>query len=309
MTQTTWTAWIKATRPQFFTVIILPILLGTVIAKYTQDIFSLPYLILSLLAGILFHASINVINDYFDHLNKTDVYNITPLTPFAGGSRTIQNGILSANQMYYYGLVLLGIAISIGLFLVAKSGLMLLWIGIIGALSGYFYSAPPFALHSRCLGELLIGLNFGVLAVLGAYYVQTQSLDMIPFIASLPLAALVTAILYINEFPDMEADKKAGKITIIVYLGNIKARPIYVFLIVASFISVILGVIYQYLPLLALTCLLTLPLGFKAIKTVYSHYEQSTALIPAIKNTIMMHTVTSLLLIMSFMIEVFVFTR
>jgi len=131
MTPKTISIWIKATRPQFFTIIILPILLGTAIANHLHGVFLPFYFCAALVAGLFTHAGINVINDYFDHLNKADDLNKTPLTPFAGGSRLIQKGILSAKETYHYGLLLLSIAVSIGLFLVWARGLPLLWIGFI----------------------------------------------------------------------------------------------------------------------------------------------------------------------------------
>ncbi|MCK5665838.1 MAG: prenyltransferase, partial [Thiotrichaceae bacterium] len=189
-----------ATRPHFFTIIILPILLGTAIAWHLEGVFLPLYFGLSLLAGILTHASINVLNDYFDHISGADELNETPLSPFAGGSRTIQNKILTPLETYRYGILLLIIAVSIGLFLVWARGLPLLWIGLIGILSGYFYSAPPLSLQSRGWGEIVVGVDFGILAVLGSYYVQTQNLSLTVIIAALPLAILVAAILYINGF-------------------------------------------------------------------------------------------------------------
>ncbi|MDM8568862.1 1,4-dihydroxy-2-naphthoate octaprenyltransferase [Thiotrichales bacterium HSG1] len=302
MTEKTLTIWVKATRPQFFTVIILPILLGTAIAWHLQGIFVPIYLVLSLLAGIFIHAGINVLNDYFDHLNQTDEFNHSPLTPFAGGSRMIQNGVFTVNETYWFGLILISIATIIGFFLISVRGLPLLWIGLFGVLSGYFYSAPPFSLIDKGVGELLIGLNFGVLAVLGAYYVQTQTLSTIVVVASLPLACLVTAILYINEFPDHNADKQAGKNNLVVRFGLTSARTIYVILIGLSFVTVAIGVMFNSLPLFSLTSLLALPLGFFAIKTLYNHYDKPTALIPAIKNTIMLHTLVSVILIIAFLL-------
>jgi 1,4-dihydroxy-2-naphthoate octaprenyltransferase len=303
MSKQTLTQWLIATRPQFFTVIILPILLGTAIAWHLDNVFLPLYFGLALLAGVLVHASINLLNDYFDYLNKSDELNKTPLSPFAGGSRMIQKGIFSHTTIHSYGLFLLLIAISIGLFLVWARGLPLLWIGLIGVLSGYFYSAPPFFLQSRGLGELLVGLNFGVLAVLGAYYVQTQQISIIAVIAALPLTFLVAAIIYINEFPDYHSDKEAGKNTLIVRLGQKRARPIYALLIVLSFIAIALGVISECLPVYSLVALLTLPLGYFAIKTLYAFYDKKTALIPAIKNTIMLHTLVSILVILTFVIN------
>ena len=304
MAQKNLTTWIMATRPQFFTVIILPILLGTAIAWHSLGVFSWTYFILSLIAGIFSHAGINVLNDYFDHLNQSDDINLTPLTPFTGGSRFIQQGILSPLETYYYGWFLLAIAIIIGLLLVWLRGLSLLWIGLIGILSGYCYSAPPFSFHSRGVGEMLVGLNFGLLTVMGAYYVQTQLLNEVAMIAALPLSGLVTAILHLNEFPDYFADKRVGKHNLVVRLGKLTARHVFVVWISLSFIVVALGVISQILPLLSLISFLALPLGLIAIKSLYIHYDSPPALILAIKNTIWLHTVVSGILILAFLFPV-----
>ena len=293
-----------ATRPQFFTVIILPICLGTAIAWHSVGVFSLTYFILSLVAGIFSHAGINVLNDYFDHLNQSDDINLTPLTPFTGGSRFIQQGILSPRETYYYGWFLLTIAIIIGLLLVWLRGVLLLWIGLIGILSGYGYSAPPFSFHSRGLGEILVGLNFGLLTVVGAYYVQTQMLNGVATIAALPLSGLVMAILYLNEFPDYLADKQVGKHHLVVRLGKVTARHFLVVWISLSFMVIAIGVIWQNLPLLSLISFLALPLGWRAIKNLYIHYDNPPALILAIKNTIWLHTMVSMILILAFIFPI-----
>ncbi len=292
--------WVRATRPQFFTVMILPIMLGTMLAWREDAVFSPLLLGLSLLAGILLHAATNVLNDYFDHLNRTDEFNTDPLTPFAGGSRMIQNQLLTPNETYYFGLILLSIAILIGLLLVWLTDFGLLWIGLIGVLSGYIYSAPPFALQSRGLGELLVGLNFGILSVLGAYYVQTQRFDILPIIAAIPLACLVTAILYINEFPDYEADKKAGKKTLVVRLGLEAAQAVYFALIALSFIIIAMGAFTGYFPLATLIAFISLIEAKNAIQVLHQFADQPKQLVPAIKNTIELHFMMSVVLIFSF---------
>lgn len=292
--------WVQATRPQFFTIMILPITLGTMLAWREEQVFSPILLGLSLLAGILLHAATNVLNDYFDHLNQTDDFNTEPLTPFAGGSRMIQNNILTAKETLYFGLSLLFVAIVIGLILVWLSDWRLLWIGLIGVLSAYFYSAPPLALHSSGFGELLVGINFGILTVLGAYYVQTQHFDMLPIIAAIPLACLVTAILYINEFPDFEADKKAGKKTLVVRLGLESAQIVYVALIAMSFIIVGMGVYTGYFPLAAVIAFISLIEAKNAIQVLYQAADKPKELVPAIKNTIELHFMMSVVLIFSF---------
>jgi len=292
--------WFQATRPQFFTVIILPIFLGNAIAWYDKKLFSLEYFILSLIAGILCAAAANVLNDYFDHLNQTDILNTDPLTPFAGGSRMIQNGILTAEQTFHYGMVLLSLAIILGIFLIFERGLPLLWIGLIGVLSVYFYSAPPL-LHSVGLGEITIGLNYGILAVAGSYFVQTQDYSATAFFASLPMAGFAAAILYINQFPDFEPDRSAGKRNWVVRLGRERAKTYYNYLILGSFSLLLLGIALQYLPIWTGLSFIILPLGLKAIQVLKENYQQKQALIPAIQNTIALHSLMGLLLTIIFL--------
>ncbi|MEY3219112.1 MAG: hypothetical protein RIT27_469 [Pseudomonadota bacterium] len=294
--------WFQATRPQFLTVIILPIFLGNSIAWYDKKIFSGEYFILSLLAGILCAAAANVLNDYFDHLNQTDVLNTDPLTPFAGGSRMIQNGVLSAEQTLHYGMVLLTLAVMLGLFLIIERGLPLFLMGLIGVLSIYFYSAPPL-LHSFGLGEITIGLNYGILAVAGSYFVQTQDYSATAFFASLPIAGFATAILYINQFPDYEADRAAGKNNWVVRLGKEKAKNYFNYLLVSSFSLLFLGIILQYLPLWSILVVLVLPIALKAMYILKQHYHQKQALIPAIQNTIALHSLATILLTVAFLLS------
>ncbi len=292
--------WFQATRPQFFTIIILPIFLGNAIAWYDKKIFSLGYFILSLIAGILCVAAANVLNDYFDHLNQTDILNTDPLIPFAGGSRMIQNGILTAEQTFHYGMVLLSLAIMLGIFLIIERGLPLLWIGLIGVLSIYFYSAPPL-LHSVGLGEITIGLNYGILAVAGSYFVQTQTYSATAFFASLPMAGFAAAILYINQFPDFEADRAAGKRNWVVRLGKEKAKTYYNYLILGSFGFLLLGIALQYLPIWTAISFIILPFAIKAIQILKEYYQHKQALIPAIQSTIALHSLMGILLTVIFL--------
>lgn len=182
-----------ATRPQFFTAIILPVSLGAAVAWHEHKIFFLGYFLLSLIAAIFYHAGINVLNDYFDYLNGTDNINSTSLTPFTGGSRMIQNKTITPKETYFLGSAFLMLGSIIGLYLAYERGFWLLLIGCTGLASGYFYTAPPLFLVGRGLGELLVGLNFGVLSVVGSYYVQAQGISIAAIFASLPLAFLIDA--------------------------------------------------------------------------------------------------------------------
>lgn len=292
-----------ATRPQFFTAIILPVGLGAAVAWHETGTFFLGYFVLSLIAAVFYHAGINVLNDYFDYLNGTDNINQTGLSPFTGGSRMIQNRIMTSGETYILGALFLITGSIIGLYLAYERGIFLLLIGAMGLFSGYYYTAPPVFFAGRGLGELLVGLNFGVLSVAGSYYVQAQGFSFAAVFASLPLSFLIAAILYINEFPDYDADKAVGKNHLVVYLGMERARWGFLSIVAGAYISIIAGVILDLLPITALFVIPAAILGIKAVKGLFENYKKTVELIPSIKATILCHLATGIGLIVIFLVS------
>lgn len=292
--------WLLATRPQFLTAIIVPVLLGTAMAWASTQQLQLTLFFIALVAAVLCHAGANVLNDYYDHLNQADELNKDPLSPFAGGSRMIQRQLLSPRQMAIYGWSLMGIGCVLGLLLVGLTGWGLLIIGFIGVSTGVLYSMPPLALHSRALGELFVGINFGLLTVLGAYYVQTETVSWLAVYAALPVALLVSAILYINGFPDCETDQQAGKQTLVVYLGKQRASQFFILFPVLSFALIGLGLAIGWLPEGCAFAFLAMPFAVQAVRVSHEHFAQKHALLPAMKSTILLHLIVSLGLTLGF---------
>jgi len=292
-----------ATRPQFFTAIILPVGLGAAVAWYEHKIFSLSCFFLSFLAAVFYNAGINVLNDYFDYMNGTDNINRAGLTPFTGGSRMIQNKIMTPKETYLLGVALLIIGSIIGLYLVYDRGMFLFFIGVVGLFSGYYYSAPPLFFVGKGVGELLVGLNCGLLSVVGSYYVQAQDVSTVVVFASLPLSFLIAAILYINEFPDYDADKAVGKNHWVVRLGKKNARWGFALLMAGAYASIVIGVIINLLPGIALFVILTGVFGIKAVNGLFKNYDKLQELIPSIKATIATHLTTGIALIAMFLIS------
>jgi 1,4-dihydroxy-2-naphthoate octaprenyltransferase len=225
-------------------------------------------------------------NDYYDEQNGTDRLNTERIYPFTGGSRFIQNQILSAKQTLYFAWGLLGIAILLGLGLVWQTGSGLFWIGGIGCLIGWGYSAPPLQLNSRGLGEPAVALCMGSLIPLGAWYVQTQQLAWYPCVISLPLGLLVMNILLINQFPDAKADAASGKYHWVVRLGAVPAAWIYAANVVLALVILIGLIKCQLLPSLALISLLPLGLAMSAAVLVKRYALEPARLRSAIKMTI-----------------------
>jgi len=290
-------------RPPFFTATIVPILLGTAIAYNLNSAFNGFYFALTLLGGILLHAGANIINDYFDHKSNNDELNKEFVTPFTGGSRMIQEKLLTPKEVLVEAIICLILGSAIGIYLTIKIGWVILAIGVFGVFSAIFYVDPIVKLVGRGVGELFIGLNFGVAMTFGAYYVQTSQFSWIPIIASLPVAILIAALLYINEFQDAKADAAVGKKHLVIRLGKKRAVTGYIFLMVATYLTVVIGVVTDNLPPTTLIALLTMPIAFKAIKVAQENYEDSAKLVPANISTILNHLLTGLLLVVSFFVD------
>jgi len=295
--------WLMEVRAPFFTASVVPIVLGAAIAFNMTQSFNFTYFILTLIGGVLLHAGANVINDYFDHLSQNDDINKEFVRPFTGGSRLIQEKLLTPKEVLSGAIAFLFLGSLIGLYLSFKLGWIILIIGIFGVLSATFYVFPKINLVGQGIGEVLIGINFGILMTFGAFYVQTREFSWVPIIASLPVALLITALLYINEFQDAKADQAVGKNHLVVRLGKKQAAKGYVLIMLLTYLIVIVSVVTDALPPISLIAMLTLPLALKSIKIALQHYDDNIKLVPANVSTIMNHLFTGLLLIISFFLD------
>ena len=289
--------WVVIMRLPFLSATIMPILVGAAVAKFMGYTVDWSWLGLTLLGGSLLHIGTNTSNDYFDHLSGTDNLNYNYSNKgLNGGSRSIQMGLITPKGMLTVAAVTFTLSAVVGIPLIIKSGLPILWLGLVGFFSGLFYTAPPFKFSSRKgMGEFLIGLNFGPLMVAGSSLVQTGRLIPEAFLVGIPIGLLIAAVVYMNEFPDHESDKATGKNTLIVVFGPERARAGYVALIASAFLSIIVMALNGTLPMLSLIALLALYFGYTATKTLYKYYD-NRLLQPANWGTIIMHSVTGILL-------------
>ncbi len=292
--------WYVNTRVPFLTAALVPVLLGTALAWFAVGGLHWGFFLLTLIAGLAMHAGTNVINDFFDYKSHNDDINREFIRPFSGGSRTIQLGLTSPLETLMLALFYFGIAIVLGLVLAWTRGWPILALGIVGTISGFFYTGYPFKWAHRGVGELVVGLNFGPLMALGAYYVQTQQWSWTPAIAAIPVGLLIAAVLYINEFPDFTADKAVGKRTLVVRLGKRRAVGLYALMVAGVVVSIVLGVALGALPAAALLGLLPMPLLVRATAYAYRHYASPFDMAPANGLTIVVHLAVGLLLALAY---------
>jgi len=289
-------------RAPFFTAVIVPVILGSVIAWHHGVDFQWGLFFMALIGALALHAGANTINDYFDHHNRNDELNVEFIRPFTGGSRLIQAGALTPKGMLTISIVAYIIGISLGLYLTYLRGFTIFWIGLIGVACGVLYVAPGINLVGRGVGELAIALAFGLCSVNGAYFVQTQTLNLEVIIASLPIALMITLVLYVNEFPDHDADKAVGKTHWVVRLGRKRAAIGYFVLMVMNYLTIlILALVFD--KMWVLLGFLTIPIALKAIRNTLINYDNVPALLPSCAGTIITHLLTGLLLTTGYVLQ------
>ena len=279
------------TRPQFLTLSLILVILGTAMAFY-DGIFHPLHTILVLLGLLLVHIGVNTLNDYFDYKSGIDLK--TQRTPFSGGSGILVAGGLSAKKVFWFGTISFILAIPIGVYFILTVGWLLLPIFIIGTLFVFFYNTY-FAKIGFGSPEFCAGLGMGTLPVLGIHIILTQGFSYSALYATIPSGILVCNLLLLNEFPDVEADKIGKRKTLPIILGKDKAARIYTALTLLVYMWIILGVTLQIMPPFTLVALLTLPMAVKAISGSFAHKDVNK-LIPAQGANVMVVLFTQFLL-------------
>ena len=288
--------WLRAARAPFFTGSLAPVLVGTALAFSASGTVRWPQALLALLALTCLHAGANLANDYYDHVSGNDEANVSFATPFTGGSRFIQKGEAAPGEILAASLISLALGGLMGAYLVWATGWPVLALGAVGAVTGFCYSAPPLKLGYRGLGELFIMLDFGVLPVLGAYYVQTEAFTLSALVASLPVGFLMTNVLWINQFQDADADAAADKRNWVVRLGRRRSVAVHVALFALTYAAIAAGIIWRLLPAWSALAFISAPLALRASITSARRYDDLPRLVPANVATIAVHLVTSVLL-------------
>lgn len=281
--------WFLETRPHFLLLSVVLAFLGTAAACYAGA-FHLGFALLGFLGILLNHISVNVLNDYYDY--KSGIDRETVRTPFSGGSGIIQANLLTPRQVLWLGIVAFILAVPIGIYFIMVKGIILLPLLLVAALCVLLYTP----LLTR-LGwpEWAPGLGLGLLPVLGAYFIQAGSYTVPAVVVAVPAGILVHNLLLLNEFPDVEADRKAGRKTLPIVIGKDRSAWLYSALTVLVYLWLIGAVLAGQMPAFALLGLLTFPLALKAIRGSFQHRDMAK-LVPALGANVMVVLLTQLLM-------------
>ncbi len=287
--------WFLETRPQFLTLSVVLAFLGTTIAWY-DDYYDFWYALIAGIGLLLTHASVNILNDYFDFRSGIDL--ATRRTPFSGGSGILPASLLTPRQVFWLGMGAFILAIPIGIYFIIERGWQLLPLLLVAAFFILLYS--PFILK-RPWPEWVAGAGLGALPILGMYFAQTGAYTCTAAIACIPSALLVHNLLLLNEFPDVEADQVANRKTVPITIGKKRAAIFYSIVAIAVYIWIIAWVAAQAMPVWTLLGLLTLPLTIRAINGAI-HYDEPAKLMPGLAANIMVVLATQLLIGIGFIL-------
>jgi len=270
--------YIKAVRAPFLAGSLVPVIIGTSLA-FTEKCLSFYNSLLALVGVAAIHLAANLLNDYYD-AGGSDPINLR-VTPFSGGSRVIQDGELKAATVLGMSILFLALALASAVCLIHAGRSLVVPLGLLGLFAGWSYSAPPLQLMSRGWGETVIFFAFGPLVTLGAYYVNSGLLSLESFAIGFPQGFLITGVIWINQFPDYQADKEAGKTNLVVRLGPEISKYLYCLIMMLSFFSVILLVGIIKIHYMVMLAFISFPLALRAMRIVWREYLSRDYLIPA----------------------------
>jgi len=292
-----WEGFWQIADPKIWIASTIPMAVGATIAYVHQGSFSWYWFLVGVGAIYLLEIGKNAINEYIDYLSGVDRF-VTPdkRTPFSGGKKTIIDGKLTLRENLFIGAVTILAGSLLGLYVVFSREFAVLWIGLAGVFFALFYSLPPFKFAYRGLGEAVVGFTFGPLITTGTYLVQTHTISIEVVIASLPLGFIIANVLWINQYPDYEADLKGGKMNGVVRLGPEKGVFVYAALFGFAYL-VLLPLIMISGNLLWLLPLTSIPLAVRAVKVAHRHFDDIPRLIEANAKTIQIYQLTGLTMI------------
>ena len=254
-------SWLLASRPRTLLAAVVPVMVGSALA-ISQNKFTFILSLIALLCSILIQVGTNFTNDLYDYLKGTDKEDRI------GPRRVLVSGLISTSEMKLGIITVFGLAFLLGLYLVYAAGIVILIIGVISILAGLAYTAGPYPLAYNGLGDVFVFAFFGIVGTTGTYYLHLHEFSLLSFLIAVPVGALITNILVVNNYRDIEEDREADKYTLAVKLGKKFTRFQFVNSIAISYL--ILFIIYFkydftywiFLPLISL------PIAVVLIKTL-----------------------------------------
>jgi 1,4-dihydroxy-2-naphthoate octaprenyltransferase len=289
-------ALIGPMRPNFLVLTPACVFLGIATAFWSGAALNPLYIVLIILGALMAHVSVNALNEYHDFKSGLDL--ITEATPFSGGTKTLPKNPDKAHWALITGLVSLLLVACIGIYFVMERGPWLLPIGILGIIIIYAYT--PLITRSPFLCLISPGLGFGPLMVMGTDFMLTGRYSLTAATVSLVPFFLVNDLLLLNQFPDVEPDRKVGRDHLLIRIGRKSGAKVYNVFLILAYVSIIAGYILGILPWGALLGLMTFILAVPVMRGVIRYADDIPGLIPFMTKNVIINISTPVLVALGF---------
>ncbi|PWU82005.1 MAG: 1,4-dihydroxy-2-naphthoate prenyltransferase [Candidatus Nitrosopolaris wilkensis] len=289
-------SWLRAIRLRFLSASVIAVGNGIALAFWKNKQIDLSDAILTFAGVICLHASIDLLNDYWDY--KRGIDTATRRTKFSGGTGVLPEKLLKPANVYSVGLIFLLLGTLIGMYFVVIRGIMIALLLGFAILAIYFYST---SIVNLGLGEAFVAIK-GTLIVVGSYYVQTSSIGVGVVYVGIIIGILSASVLFVNSFPDYQADRSRGRRTLVILLGKQRAVKIFPWMILCTYVLIIAGIFLGYLKIYSLASLLSAPFAVSAIKRISKSYQDVEQLVPVMGATVAYSRVTGIVLAASLFI-------
>jgi len=285
--------WLRAIRIRFLLASVIAVSNGLAIAYWKTGTIDPISAILTYIGVIFLHASVDLLNDYWDH--KRGIDSITTRTKFSGGTGVLPENLLTPNAVYVAGVIFLILGASIGAYFVVTRGFTIAVILGFAVVSIYFYST---SIVNAGLAELFVAIK-GAMIVLGTFYVQSIVIGSGALYVGAIVGILSATVLFVNSFPDFEADRSKGRHTLVIVLGKKLAARIFPLFVITAYVMIIAGIFLGFTKVYSLVSLASIPFAAKSMLLLTKDQQSLKFLIPAMASTVAYSRITGFLLAVS----------
>ena len=290
-------AWFRVIRIRFLLSSVIAVSVGLGISWWHIGSIDILYAIMTMSGVVSLHASVDLLNDYWDFKRGIDTQ--TQRTKMSGGTGVLPEGLLQPNQVYRAGLGFLIIGALIGSYFVIIDGIVIGAILTFAVVSIYFYSTK---IVDSGLAEIFVAIK-GTMIVLGTYFIQTLEINLTIVMGGIFIGALSSLVLFITSFPDFEADKAKGRKTLVISMGKQKAMFVFWIFPIVVYSIIISGIFYEIFPIFCIISIATFPLIIKSGNMLKHNFDNINKLIPAMSYAITFSRITGALFVIGFLLN------
>ena len=289
--------WLRAIRIKFLLASVIAVSLGLSVTWWNSGTIDIFQAALTMAGVIALHASVDLLNDYWDFKRGIDTK--TKRTPMSGGTGVLPEGLLKPKSVYNAGILFLVVGGLIGGYFVILHGVVIGVILAFAIMSIYFYSTK---IVNWGLAEVFVAVK-GTLIVMGTYYIQNSELTDVSVLSGIVIGVLSSLVLFVTAFPDHDADKEKGRRTLVILFGRQKATSIFYIFLIVSYGIIIVCAAMSIIPVFCLISLAAIPVAINSIRKLKSSISDEDKIVPAMKSTLMFSRISGALFVIGFLIQ------